>query len=154
MLDRDSRKQPVAQWIESCQCHVQLPEKISAHFERRGPVSAVADDVRSNARMHCSSLSHKAALRAYECLPGRLRDKHWFGVYPMDLGKKGCRFLHYEALYPCEQYELVFANGMYQFVEIMWCRRIDEGCYAIGSRFVSTNEKTTEKIPQPMAQHG
>jgi hypothetical protein len=153
MLDRDCHKQPVAgnapiaKWIESAPCLVKIPAKLAADFERRGPVANIPDDVRSNARMHCASLSHKAALRSQMPLPALAREKQWHAVYPVDLGKKGCRFLHYQALYPGEQCELVFSNGMYQTVEIMWCRRVDESCFVVGSQF-ATAAKNAEANQQ------
>jgi hypothetical protein len=156
MLDRDSHKQPVAQkpplaeWIDSTPCLVKIPDRLAASFERRGPVASVSDDARGHVRMHCASLSHKAALRSQRMLPALAREKQWYAVYPIDLGKKGCRFLHFEALYPGEQCEFVFNNGMCQTVEIMWCRRVDESCFVVGAQFVSKSQSAAA-VPSPAA---
>ncbi len=157
MLDSNRHEQHVAdpaaiaKWIESTSCLVNIPARLLANFERRGPAGSISDDTRGNTRMHCASLLHKAALRPQHLLPTLAREKHWVAVYPLDVGKKGCRFLYHEALYPCEQCELVFTNGMHQTIEVMWCRRIDENCFAVGSRFVTAAAKLPAMPAHSMA---
>src|SRR5262245_12371171 len=99
MLDRGSRQQEITQWIDSWPCHVQIPERLAATFEKRGAAPTLPDEQRGHARMRCASTSLHAALRCFQSLPALPREDRWYGVYPTDVSKKGCNFLHFEPLY-------------------------------------------------------
>jgi len=79
----------------------------------------------------------RAALEYRQSLPTLPRNPAWFGVYMNDLSHQGCGFFHGEQLYPGERMRLVLPTGTDLPIEVTWCRRIDESCFAVGARFVA-----------------
>jgi hypothetical protein len=72
-------------------------------------------------------------------LPAFPREPGWQSVYTTNISKKGCGFFHGEVLYPGERFKLILLKGIQQMVEVAWCRRVDEHCYAVGSRFLAAS---------------
>jgi hypothetical protein len=130
----------VAAWIDAWPCYVKIPEQLSSILEQRGPTPTLPGEERRHVRMRCASVSHRAAMRCTTSLPSLAREVHWNAVYPLDIARKGCGFLHFEQLFPGERCELLFRNGMRADVFVKWCRRIDENCFAIGSQFIDAQE--------------
>jgi hypothetical protein len=138
MLDGGDHQRNVAQWIYSLPCCVRVPQKLQQSFEKTGPVPSLAGDVRRGMRLYCRGSGHRAALEYRQSLPALPRPVGWHAVYTTDVSRNGCGFLHSEALYPGETLRLVLLTGIERQVEVAWCRRVDEGCYAVGSRFVDS----------------
>jgi len=135
MLDRHHPEQGVAGWIESLPCHIQFPPNLRANFERTGPSQTVADDIRSSVRIHCCGSTHRAALLFRQSLPAFPREAGWHSVYTTNISKHGCGFFHSAIVYPSEQFAFVLLTGIERWVEVMWCRRIDTHCFAVGTQF-------------------
>lgn len=140
MLDQHSPEQAVAAWLYSLPCHIQFPENMRANFERTGPSTPTSDDVRSSVRIHCCGKSHRAALELRQTLPAFPREATWQSVYTTNISKNGCGFFHSEILYPSERFSLILITGIQRHIEIVWCRRIDAHCFAVGSKFCTQPE--------------
>jgi len=146
MLDVGSRREGIAHWIYSLPCHVQLPPKLRDAFEKTGTAPLPATDVRRCRRVHCRGEKQRAALGLGQSLPALTRDSTWHGVYTNDFSKQGCSFLHSAILYPGERLRLILLTGVERAIEVAWCRRLDEYCYAIGAQFIGTESRlATEK---------
>lgn len=140
MLDRRNPEQAVTGWIFSLPCHIKFPEKLRANFERSGPTTTIADDVRSGVRIHCCGNSHRAAIEVGQSLPAFPRQSVWSSVFTTNISKNGCGFFHHEVLYPSERFSMILLTGIKLEIEIVWCRRIDTHCFAVGSRFRKPSE--------------
>jgi hypothetical protein len=138
MLDIDRRKGQITQWIHSLPCHVRIPQKLRDKFEKIGPWPVPADDIRRHRRVFCRGEKHRAALGITRSLPALDRETSWQSVYTNDFSKQGCGFLHSAILYPGERLQLVLLTGVERAIEIAWCRRIDDNCYAIGAQFIGS----------------
>jgi hypothetical protein len=147
MLDHSDQDCELARWIYSLPCRVRLPSKLDEAFEKTGPVPAIPGDVRSGGRLYCRGSGHRAALEYRQTLPALPREAAWHGVYTTDFSRRGCGFLHSEVLYPGERMRLILLTGLRRVIEVAWCRRIDESCYAVGSRFVAATLIPTSGAP-------
>ena len=57
-------------------------------------------------------------------------------ILTCDLSRGGFNFQHSEQLFPGEQVELLLSDGSSFRGEVLWCRRIGEGEYSHGCRFI------------------
>lgn len=136
MLDRDPTTPELTKWIRSLPCFVRLPPGMVDGSGRFVQKSGAYDDVRQFQRFSCPGTGCQAALEYRQSLPALPREKAWFGVYITDLSRGGCGLLHSEPLYPGEQMRLRLVTGGLHGIEVMWCRQLDERCFAVGMQFV------------------
>jgi PilZ domain len=135
MLDHHSPEQAIAAWINSLPCDIRFPDNLKANFERTGPTTTVADDVRSSVRIRCCGHNHRAALQIRQTFRAFPRETAWNSVYTTNISKNGCGFCHSEMLYPGERLTMILLTGIQRSIEVVWCRRIAAHCFIVGSRF-------------------
>ena len=120
----------------SLPCHVIAPEEFlrSPGTVERG--TALRSDLRRYPRLICRGEEYRAALEYRQTMPALPREPGWHGVYVSSISRGGCGFLHSEPLYPGEQLGLILFNGSRHAIEILWCRRLGQRCFAVGSAFL------------------
>ena len=72
-------------------------------------------------------------------LRGRAIVKHkdmLLGAYTKDVSRQGIGFLSPVQLMPMEQIGVQLPNGAEYSLEVTRCRRVDEGCFDCGAKFV------------------
>jgi len=133
----------LARLIFTLPCHVKIPEKLRANFERRGMVPSDEVESQQFPRMYCHGDERRAALELRQTFPALPRKSQWFGVQLADISRGGCRFLHVDPLYPGEQSRLVISSGTRTVIEILWCRRLGEQCFEVGAKFAQPLDPST-----------
>lgn len=121
--------------IDALPCAIEFPEgwgEDGAGFALPSPTYA---DQRQYPRFVCRGMQGRAALEYRQTLPAIDRTHQVCRVYLMDLSRSGIRFLHSEPLYPRERMRIILSDGKRRGIEVQWCRRIQQGCYSIGTRF-------------------
>ena len=136
MLDLGARHEQIARWIFSLPCHVQLPQRLRDGLEKSAVAPVPDDDARRWRRIYCRGEKCRAALGLRPSLPALPRETSWHNVYTNDFSKQGCGFFHSAVLYPGERLYLVLLTGVRRLIEVAWCRRLGENCYAVGAKFV------------------
>ncbi len=134
MLDQSISRGPVTAnpalpaWVE------QLTEEDEEFFEKRGPISTTWEEPRRFVRFYHRSLAQMDYLENPPAL--RRRAPSSLAIVTLDLSREGIGFLHSEQLFPGERHQITLADGVPRKVEIVWCRRWRDTCFAVGSRFV------------------
>lgn len=133
MHDSDHQGSAVtATSIDDLPCLVQLPASWLERYGEHAP--PMEHDQRRFPRLACGSHA-KAALEYRATLPSRPRDAISWAVYPVSISRGGLAFLHSEQLFPCEKFQISFADGKNIEIEIARCRRIGPRCFEVGARF-------------------
>ena len=68
-------------------------------------------------------------------LPAIVRETEWHSVYTTNISKNGCGFFHSGILYPSERFTIILLTGIQRQIEVVWCRRVDSDCFAVGTGF-------------------
>jgi hypothetical protein len=130
MLDGVGEIADLTATIEALPCNVRLPPSWGA-----GP--AGTEVFASGPRDRCGflrrSLRGLAALEYHSTLPGLDRAPACFRVYTLDISRNGVSFLHGEQLFPAERMRLLLADGRWLGVEIVRCRKIQDGCFEVAA---------------------
>ena len=110
---------------DTADAKVDLPETIGADFfAAQGPMPIYREN---NRGFHRFFLRGKAVLKRRET---RL------GTYTKDVSRQGVGFLSPVQLLPKERIHLQLPNGTQFHLEVARCRRVSEGCFECGARFV------------------
>jgi hypothetical protein len=149
MLDRGDQGRDLVPWIHSLPCEVVLPLKLRDRFEKTGAGPSMPGDARVSCRVSCRGKIHRAALEYAQTFPVLPRLPAWHGVLTTDLSRHGCGFLHSEPLYPGERMQLVLLTGLRRTIEIAWCRRLDERCFAVGAKFIESTASPPSIVSLP-----
>jgi hypothetical protein len=101
-----------------------LPKGMQDFFEYRGTMPVHPQSRRAYSRFYLRS---RAILR---------RQDVFLGVYTADASRQGIKFLSPVQLLPKERCRIRLPNTKEFQIEIVRCRRVDEGCYECGAMFV------------------
>jgi hypothetical protein len=110
---------------------LQLIESEHEFFAKSGPLPPSFHDVRQFPRFY-----HRASVeaRVHAVRPGGEG-----GAYRMltrDLSRGGLSLLHSAQLFPGQCVDVTLCNGSQRRLEVQWCRRLAERCYAAGCKFI------------------
>jgi hypothetical protein len=134
MPSRNDQIRKLTEAVGPLECRVELPESWASYFERRGQIPSDPDDRRRYPRSHLPAC---AGLRHCRSLPALPRDTAWHMVYTKDVSRTGLAFLHSEQLFPAEQVTILLLDGRWRAVEVVRCRRVQDGCFDIGAVFIA-----------------
>jgi hypothetical protein len=133
---------PTSDTIASLPCKVQLPDTWAEGADKVAPSVTVYEELRRFCRWEFCSV---AALEYHPSFPFLRSPSTWHRVYTINLARGGLSFLHSEPLFPRERAGIVLLDGSDHEIEIVRCRRIQDCCFEIGSRFVEISD--TAKAP-------
>jgi hypothetical protein len=125
-------------------CCVLPQEGEDAFLAKSGPLPTDADDRRQFARFY---YRRKAIVKTLPSLPKLAREETLVCVYVRDVSRLGVGFLYNQQLFPGERCLLYIPELGNRCVEVASCRRLEAGCYSIGSFFRSAPDdaKPTDK---------
>lgn len=124
MLDIDNDECVMQVAWEKVELKASLPEHMTDFYEQYGPVPA---------RPGC----RRAYLRFFLRGKGILQRKDTFlGVITADASRQGLKFLSPVQLMPKERCRIRLPKTKEFQIEIVRCRRVEEGCYECGAMFV------------------
>lgn len=141
-LKDESKRLRLADAIARQQCEVELPESWNDFFEISGMAGSSAADKRRAARWKNRVVAGLLYRTTFPVLP---RSDEWHPIYIKDLSRTGMAFVHSEQLYPLERLRILviddrssrlLQNDCLRTVEISWCKRVKDKCFAVGSRFI------------------
>jgi hypothetical protein len=124
MLEVSDDHEVVNRLWETTPTKVQVPEPLRGDFfQRRGPMPVFPDNKRT---YHRYFLRGKAVL---------IRRDAAIGTFTKDVSRHGVGFLSPVQLMPTERIELRVPTAKLT-LEVARCRRISQGCFDCGGRFV------------------
>ncbi|MCI0334813.1 MAG: PilZ domain-containing protein [Planctomycetes bacterium] len=101
-----------------------LPEHLRDFFDRAGPIPVQYGCRRAYQRFY---IRGKAIVRHKET---------FLGVYTVDASRQGLCFLSPIQMFPKERCRIRLPKTKEFQIQIVRCRRVDEGCYECGAMFV------------------
>jgi hypothetical protein len=131
MLDLSHDQSLMALAWEKVETKTRLPEQMKDFFDQVGPMPAHPGCRRAYHRFYVRG---KAILR---------RKETYLGVYTADASRQGLRFMSPVQLLPKERCRIRLPNTKEFQIEIVRCRRVDEGCYECGAMFVLAMQTPT-----------
>jgi len=113
-------------------------------FAKVGPLPKAWDDLRRHPRFYFRSCAEATVypLAAAESTP----PTHCF-VLTRDLSRSGLSLMHNAQLFPGQRMDIVLNGQAPRPVEVVWCRRMAPGRYAVGCRFSKRPEIADEQAP-------
>jgi hypothetical protein len=124
MLDIDNDEGVMQVAWEKVELKANLPEKLTDFYDQFGAVPA---------RPGC----RRAYLRFFLRGKGILQRKDTFlGVITSDASRQGLKFLSPVQLLPKERCRIRLPKTKEFQIEIVRCRRVEQGCYECGAMFV------------------
>jgi hypothetical protein len=120
-------------------------------FDKSGPLPTAWNEVRRFPRFYLRTIARakvyppKAAPQQApkECL-----------MLTCDLSRGGLAFLYKSLLFPGQRVDVVLHDNTERSLEVLWCRRIGDGCYWAGGRFMKAQgqppaSEGEEQPPEP-----
>lgn len=141
-LQDESGRLRLADAITELQCKIELPESWSDFFEVSGMTGSSPFDRRRAARWNNRVVAGLLYRTTFSVLP---RGEGWHSIYIKDLSHSGAAFIHCEQLYPLERMRILMIddrssrllqNNCLRTAEVVWCRRVQDKCFEVGSRFI------------------
>jgi hypothetical protein len=114
-------------------CRIRLSAEEVAGLKRQGPLPTVEGDRRRFVRFACGA---RGILECQPSLPAVLRESGRYLVLVKNVSRSGVCFLHEQQLLPCERGQLWVEGRFRLSIEVVRCRRLRDGCYEVGARFV------------------
>jgi hypothetical protein len=105
-------------------------------FEKSGPLPTAWNEVRRFPRFYLRTIA-KARVHPPRAAAGEPRECR---ILTCDLSRGGLAFLYRSLLFPGQRIDVTLHDGTERSLEVLWCRRIGDGCYWAGGRFVKTDE--------------
>jgi hypothetical protein len=68
-------------------------------------------------------------------------------VLTRDLSRGGMSLVHTEQLFPGQRLEIILNGQAPRMLEVVWCRRWNDGRYIVGCRFVATSTTSEPLAP-------
>src|SRR5437773_9249666 len=109
-------------------------ESAEEFFSKSGPLPPTFDDGRRYPRFYfrtCAEATIYSIGGKKDAIGGP------FYVLTCDLSRAGVSILHTAQLFPGQRLELVLNGEAPRQVQVVWCRRWEEGRYLVGCRFVN-----------------
>jgi hypothetical protein len=104
-------------------------------FDKSGPLPTAWNEVRRFPRFYLRTIA-KARVHAPQANPDQKpRDCR---ILTCDLSRGGLAFLYRSLLFPGQRIDVTLHDGAERTLEVLWCRRIGDGCYWAGGRFIRT----------------
>lgn len=105
-------------------------------FEKSGPLPTAWNEVRRFPRFYLRTIA-KAKVYPPQAAPGQApKECH---VLTCDLSRGGLAFLYKSLLFPGQRVDVTLHDQAERSLEVLWCRRIGEGCYWAGGRFTKSD---------------
>jgi hypothetical protein len=126
---------PIVEAIAALPCEVQLPDGWAVGALEQGLFASGPEERRGflrRALRTCAALEHR------QTFPSLGRARAWHRVYVVNVSRSGLLLLHSEQLFPKERLVVVLPDGKDVLIEISRCRRIQDRCFEVGGRFVSS----------------
>jgi hypothetical protein len=124
MLGLSDEQNVIAITWDKVEKKTHLPEELRDFFDRVGPMPPQHNCRRAYQRFYIRGkaiLHHKDAP---------------LGVYTVDASRQGLCFLSPVQIFPKERCRIRLPNTKEFQIQIVRCRRVDEGCYECGAMFV------------------
>jgi hypothetical protein len=112
--------QPKSDWVDE-------------FFAKVGPEPTAYDELRRFPRFYYRTVA-EALIHPPDDAADRAPQKHL--VLTGDLSRGGFSLRHVETLTPGQRIEIVFNNQEPRLAEVLWCRPVEGGGFAVGCRFV------------------
>jgi hypothetical protein len=112
---------------------IKLSAGEAADLKRQGPLPSIENDRRRFVRFACCA---RGVLDCQPTLPAIPRECGRYLVLVKNISRSGVCFLHEHQLLPCERCQLWVEGQIRRSIEVARCRRLREGCYEVGARFV------------------
>jgi hypothetical protein len=125
----------------------QAPRPIESEhefFEKSGPLPTAWNEVRRFPRFYLRTI---AAAKVYPPKAAPQQAPRECRILTCDLSRGGLAFLYKSLLFPGQRVDVTLHDQAERSVEILWCRRIGEGCYWAGGRFTK-NDGPAEPTPE------
>ena len=104
-------------------------------FDKSGPLPTAWNEVRRFPRFYLRTIA-KARVFPPQAVPGEPRECR---ILTCDLSRGGLAFLYRSLLFPGQRIDVILHDGTERSLEVLWCRRIGDGCYWTGGRFTKTD---------------
>jgi hypothetical protein len=125
MLDLSDERNLIADFWESTEAKARLPEAEHEFLAPQGPMPVSPENKRG---YHRFFMRGKALLK---------RRGSFVGIYTKDVSRQGIGFLSPMQLLPKERVRMRLPGASELTLEVTRCRRVNEGCFDSGARFVS-----------------
>lgn len=124
MLDVSDEQDVIAEAWAKVELKTNLPAELRDFFDRVGPMPPQHSCRRAYQRFY---IRGKAILR---------HKNAFLGVYSVDASRQGLCFLSPVQIFPKERCSIRLPKTKEFNVQVVRCRRIEEGCYECGAMFV------------------
>ena len=114
-----------------------LVESADDFWDRTGPLPTGPSDVRRFPRFYFRSCA-EALVHSLGAKNNETPVHHF--VVTSDLSRGGLSLLHKDQLFPGQRLDIILNGEAPRRMEVVWCRRIGMARYAIGCRFVKSEE--------------
>lgn len=141
-LQDENGRLRVADAIIKLPCEIVLPGSWGDFFQVSGLSTSGAVEKRRAARWKNRALAGLLYRTTFPVLP---RSEGWHPIYTKDISQTGVAFIHWEQLFPLERMRILMIddnsarllqNACLRTLEVVWCKREQEKCFQVGSRFV------------------
>ena len=106
-------------------------------FEKSGPLPTAWNEVRRFPRFYLRTI---AKAKVYPPQAASAQPPKECLVLTCDLSRGGLAFLYKFLLFPGQRIDVVLHDKTERSLEVLWCRRIGNGCYWAGGRFIKSDE--------------
>jgi hypothetical protein len=113
----------------------EIPRAIESEnefFEKSGPLPTAWNEVRRFPRFYLRTIA-KARVFPPPANPDQTPKE--CRILTCDLSRGGLAFLYKALLFPGQRVDVTLHDGAERTLEVLWCRRIGNGCYWAGGRF-------------------
>jgi hypothetical protein len=107
-------------------------ESEGGFFEKSGPLPTAWNEVRRFPRFYLRTIA-KAKVYPPQAAPGQAPRE--CKILTCNLSRGGLAFLYKSLLFPGQRVDVVLHDNTERSLEVLWCRRIGDGCYWAGGRF-------------------
>jgi hypothetical protein len=101
-------------------------------FAASGPLPPLPEDGRRFPRFHYRS---RAEALIYPLSSDKPPSSATCEILTRDLSRSGLSLVHTAQLFPGQKLEVSLADGSSRRLEVVWCRRWNDGLYLVGCRF-------------------
>jgi hypothetical protein len=133
MLDIGHERDLIDDFWALTELQARLPEPAEVFFALKGPVPMQFDSKR---RFHRFFLRGKAILYRQDAV---------LGIYTKDVSRHGIGILSPIQLLPRERIQMRAVSAGRLQLEVTRCRRLGQGCYECGAKFVLSRDVSTKR---------
>lgn len=137
MLESHCEKGAVEQLLREVPCCAVPAEGEGSFLAKSGPTPTDSGERRRYPRYY---YRRKGVVKTVCGLPKLAREESLSCVYLRDISRRGVAFLFDKQLFPGERCLVYIPELGNRLVQVASCRKLQAGCFAIGSCFTSTDE--------------